>query len=329
MKEKQIGNSDVTASVLGLGTWAIGGTFWGGSSTSESIKTIQAAIDEGINLIDTAPAYGFGVAEEVVGKAIQGQRDKVVISSKCGLDWDNKRGTFVLHESDRDIYRYLGREFLREELENSLRRLKTDYIDVYYTHWQDETTPLSEVMETLQQFKKEGKIRAIGASNVTVETLKEYQALGGVDVGQEEYSLLHGKIEADILPYCRSQNVGMFAYCSLAQGLLTGKIAVDHQFKDGDMRGSMDSFSKENLHNSRLLNQKLGQIAEKYNITLTQLIIAWTLAQAGITHVLCGARQAEHVLENVKGAAVTLSDVDLKAISELGKASGVTFAMGQ
>ena len=153
MKEKQIGNSDVTASVLGLGTWAIGGTFWGGSSTSESIKTIQAAIDEGINLIDTAPAYGFGVAEEVVGKAIQGQRDKVVISSKCGLDWDNKRGTFVLHESGRDIYRYLGREFLREELENSLRRLKTDYIDVYYTHWQDETTPLSEVMETLQQFK--------------------------------------------------------------------------------------------------------------------------------------------------------------------------------
>jgi methylglyoxal reductase len=329
MKEKQIGNSDISASVLGLGTWAIGGAFWGGSLESESIKTIQAAINEGINLIDTAPAYGFGVAEEIVGKAIHGQRDKIIISSKCGLNWNDQHGTLVGHESGHDIYRYLGKEFIRKDLENSLRRLKTEYIDIYYTHWQDETTPLSEVMETLQQFKKEGKIRAIGASNATVETLKEYQALGGIDVGQEEYSLLHRHIEAEILPYCQSKNISMLAYCPLAQGLLAGKIAINHQFKEGDMRKSMESFSKENIQKSELLNQRLNKIAKKYDLTLAQLMIAWALARTGITHVLCGARQVGHILENVKAATVTISDTDLEAIRELGQTSGVTFTMYQ
>ena len=327
MKLRSVGKSGINASVIGLGTWAMGGAFWGGTDEQASIKTLQMAIDHGINLIDTAPVYGFGLAEEIVGKATAQRRDQVVISTKCGLDWQSTRGTFVVSESGYEVYRYLGKDFIQQEIENSLRRLQTDYIDIYYTHWQDETTPLAETMEVLQKLKQQGKIRAIGASNVNLEQLRHYQELGGIDVGQEEYSLLHRDIENDLLPFCLKQQISMFAYCPLCQGLLTGKIKPGHNFKPGDMRSALNSFAQENLAKALDLNTKLQQIADRYNATLAQLIIAWTIMQPGITHALCGVRNQQQLEENLTGASIDLEPNDIAKIDQLAKSSGVSFGM--
>ncbi len=326
---RSVGNSGIQASTMGLGTWAIGGAFWGGANKKDSVAVIQKAIDLGVNLIDTAPVYGFGEAELVIGEAISGQRDKVVISTKCGLDWQTTHGTFVVSEENKEIYRYLGKDFLREELENSLRRLNTDYIDIYFTHWQDETTPLDETMEALRAFKKQGKIRAIGASNVTLDQLKQYQSLGGIDVAQEEYSLLHRNIEEDLLPFCIEHNISMFSYCTLCQGLLTGKMKPGHHFSAEDMRARMESFSDENIKRAEVLNQNLQLIADQYQASLAQLIIAWTLVQPGVSHALCGARNVTQLTENIKGADIELSNQDINKIRHLAENSDVFFSMYQ
>jgi len=327
MRTIKVGKSDVNASVVGFGTWPIGGAFWGGSDKKEALVALKEATAQGLTLIDTAPVYGFGVAEEIVGEAIAGVRDKVVISTKCGLNWEDTRGTYSFAESGHEMYRYLGAEFMRQELENSLRRLKTDYIDIYYTHWQDKTTPLEETMDVLKQFKAEGKIRAIGASNINLQYLQDYDALGGIDVGQEEYSLLNRKIEKSMLPFCQQHDIGMFAYCPLAQGLLTGKIHVGRKFNEGDMRAKMKSFSVENIKKAERLNEQLAEIAKGYDATLAQLIIAWTIAQPGITNALFGARNVEQLRENIKAAEVTINADDLARIRQLAEQSDVTFAM--
>ena len=322
-----IGKTDISASVLGLGTWAIGGDLWGGFNQKEAIATIKESLKLGVNLIDTAPIYGFGRAEEFLGKAIKGIRDEVVISTKCGLQWHSGDGTFVARFHGKDIYRTLHPNHLRKELENSLTRLNTDRIDIYYTHAQDKNTPLDDVVAILQQFKQEGKIRAIGASNLNLQQLQHYQDLGGIDAGQEEYNLLNRKIEAGIFPYCNSKKISMLAYCPIAQGLLTGKMTPSYHFNKKDMRRKMQSFSSNNLQKAEKLNEQLKSIAQRYNASNTQLALAWTIAQSSITHALCGARNITQLKENAKAASLIISPEDIKLMSQLAQQSQVTFAM--
>lgn len=197
MEDRSLGASGIEASVVGLGAWAIGGWMWGGADERKSVEAIQAAIDTGINLIDTAPAYGLGLSESVVGKAVAGRRSQVLIATKCGIVWHTDKGTPFVNQSGKQMHRYLGPESIRYEVEQSLKRLNTDHIDLYQTHWQDETTPIEDTMRTLLDLKREGKIRAIGVSNATVEQIEAYRRIGPLDSGQEKYSMLDRKLDGE------------------------------------------------------------------------------------------------------------------------------------
>ncbi len=196
MDTRPVGQSGIQATVIGLGAWAIGGWSWGGTDEADSIAAIHAALDAGVTLVDTAPAYGLGRSEEIVGKALAGQRDQVVLSTKCGLVWHTQRGNHFFDEDGRPVHRYLGAESIRHEVEQSLKRLQTDYIDIYFTHWQDPTTPIEETMTALLKLKDEGKIRAIGVSNIEVGQLADYEIVGKLDAAQEQFSMIDRAIEA-------------------------------------------------------------------------------------------------------------------------------------
>ncbi len=317
MRTKKLGSSNIETSVIGLGTWAMGGWMWGGTDEQASIQAIQASLDAGINLIDTAPAYGLGMAEVLVGKAIRGRRNKVVLASKCGLVWHTKQGNHFFDEAGKPVHRFLGGASIRHELEESLRRLQTDYLDLYLTHWQDSTTPVSETMGTLLDLKKEGKIRAIGVSNVNLDELKAYMKIGPVDCIQEQYNMLHRDIEKTLLPTCVDNNVSTLSYSSLALGLLSGKIGPDRTFQGDDLRKNDPRFSLENRKKLVPFFAGLSAIATRYGLSIAQLVIAWTVEQRGITYALCGARNAEQAVENAKAGDVTVAAKDLKTINDL------------
>jgi methylglyoxal reductase len=327
MHYRTLGKSNISASVIALGTWAIGGgTWWGASDDADSIKAIQAAVDEGITLIDTAPVYGWGRSEEIVGKAIKGRREKVVVSTKCGLWWKDERGSFFFELEGKKVNRCLLPATIREEVEDSLRRLGTDFIDLYHTHWQPsepEKYPIDAAMQCLMKLKEEGKIRAIGASNVDLQQIKAYQAAGVLDAIQPRYSMLDRGIEKEILPYCHAKKISTLAYSPLEQGLLTGKIGMDQTFPEGSFRNNIPWFLPVNR--KRVLNMLEGwsDLLGKYACSLSQLVIAWTAAQAGITFVLCGARKEEHVRENVGAGKLMLEAADLGRMRKDVEALGV------
>jgi methylglyoxal reductase len=317
MQTRQLGQSGIEASIIGLGTWGIGGWMWGGTDEVASIAAIHAAIDEGVNFIDTAPAYGLGLSEELVGKAIQGCRERVVLATKCGLVWHTDRGSYFFDENDHSVHRYLGAESIRYELEQSLRRLRTDYIDLYQTHWQDPTTPIEETMNTLLELKQEGKIRAIGISNASVADLSEYLRFGVVDTAQEKFSMIDREIEAELLPYCEQHGVAMLSYSSLALGLLTGKIGPERQFTGDDQRASDPRFTAENRQRIADMLREITSIAERYSLSIAQVVIAWTAHQPGITHVLCGARNPQQAVENARAGNVRLAEADIAAVDQV------------
>ncbi len=246
MLTRPIGASGIEASAIGLGTWAIGGWMWGGTDETRSIAAIQASIDEGVSLIDTAPAYGQGVAEEIVGKAIKGRRDKVVLATKCGLVWHTQQGNPFFDYDGKPVHRYLGKDAIVYEVEQSLKRLGTDYIDHYITHWQDPTTPIAETMEALETLKTQGKIRSIGASNTSAADITAYVAAGQLDAIQEEYSMVKRDIETTLLPVAMAANVSALSYSSLALGLLSGKMGPDRRFEGDDQRKDNPRFSAAN-----------------------------------------------------------------------------------
>lgn len=316
MQYRPLGKSGINASVVGLGTWAIGGWLWGGTDRADSIAAVQAAIDEGITLIDTAPAYGLGLSEEIVSEAITGKRHKVILATKCGLVWHCDKGNYFFDEHGKRVHRYLGGESIRYEVEQSLKRLKTDYIDLYQTHWQDETTPIDETMTALLDLKKAGKIRAIGVSNATVEQIAEYEKYGPVDSDQEKYSMLDRGIEKGLLPYCQKQSIAMLAYSPLASGLLTGKIGPDRQFENDDQRKNNPRFSVENRQKVQNLIQAFEPVMIQHQVSPSQLVIAWTASQPGLTHVLCGARHPQQARENALAGNITLSTQDLAKIDQ-------------
>ena len=313
---RSIGSSGIEASLVGLGTWAIGGWMWGGTEESESIAAIQASIDEGITLIDTAPAYGQGVAETLVGRAISGRRDKVVIATKCGLVWHTTKGRHFFDYDGKPVHRYLGRDAIFHEVEQSLKRLGTDYIDHYVTHWQDPTTPIAETMDALMDLKRQGKIRSIGASNVSTDDLAAYVAVGGLDAIQEEYSMAKRGIETTLMPLCRQHRVSVLSYSSLSRGLLTGKIGPDRQFSGDDQRQNDPHFSQGNRAKATNLVADLAPIAEAHKATPSQIVIAWTTQQPGVTFALCGARNVAQARENAQAARIRLNEAEISTISE-------------
>lgn len=316
MLTREIGRSGIEASAIGLGTWAIGGWMWGGTDEAKSISAIQASIDEGISLIDTAPAYGQGLSEEIVGKAIAGRREKVVLATKCGLVWHTQKGNHFFDYDGKPVHRYLGKDAIVHEVEQSLKRLGTDYIDHYITHWQDPTTPIAETMEALETLKTQGKIRSIGASNTTADDVKAYVAAGQLDAIQEEYSMIKRDIEDTLVPLCLKEKVSVLSYSSLALGLLTGKIGPDRTFEGDDQRKDNPRFSAENRRKVAKLMDAIAPIAEAHGATKAQVVIAWTLQQPGITFSLCGARDPEQARENAKAGRLRLTSEEIGLIGD-------------
>jgi methylglyoxal reductase len=317
MRYSALGQSGIEASAVAFGAWAVGGWFWGGADDSDSVAAIRRGLELGINFVDTAPIYGKGRSEEVVGKAIKGCRDEVILATKCGLVWwDDAKGNFFVAVDGSPVHRYLGAGSIRYELEQSLRRLQTDYIDLYQTHWQDATTPIAETMGALLELKKEGKIRAIGVSNATAEQMDEYRAAGPVDADQERYSMLARQMDQSQLAYCEREDIAVLAYSPLAQGLLTGKVACDRELAEGDLRCNDPWFTVGNRTRILSFLEEIRPIAEDHGATLAQLALAWTLARPGLTHTLAGARNPAQVEENAAAADIDLSAEEMARIDE-------------
>ena len=316
MRMRKIGNTDMHASVVALGTWAIGGgPWWGESDDQQSIAAVHAALDAGVNLIDTAPVYGWGRSEEVVGKAIKGRRDKVILATKCGLWWHDARGPLFFELDGHAVKRYLRPDTIRKEVEDSLRRLGTDYLDLYQTHWQSlepENDPIAETMECLLQLKKQGKIRAIGASNIDVSQMKQYQAVGTLDAIQPRYSMLDRAIEKEVIPHCIEHHISTLVYSPLEQGLLTGTIGMDRTFSRGEYRNNIPWFQPLNRRKVLDMLADWQTLTEKYHCSLAQLVIAWTVEQPGITFALCGARKPEHSRQNAVGGTLVMAADDIR-----------------
>lgn len=321
MEYRNLGSSDVKASVVTYGAWAIGGTMWGGSDEEKAIEAIRASIDAGVTSIDTAPIYGYGKSEELVARAITGKRDQVQIFTKFGLRWDDTDGEyfFELNENGKStkIYRNAKKKSIIKECEDSLQRLKTDRIDLYQCHWRDHTTELEETMEALDQLLKEGKILAAGVSNFTPDEIAKSNSIVPIASDQPPYSMVLRDIEKDVLPYCREHNIGVIVYSPLQRGLLTGKFKPDHKFPPGDHRASQPQFQPRFIERTNQFLQKLQPIAEHHHATVGNLVLAWTIAQPGVTAALAGARDAEQAKENAKAAEIKLTAEQLKNINEL------------
>lgn len=322
MNQKPLGNSGLSASIIGLGAWVLGGgPIWGqDTDDAESVRTIQAALDLGINLIDTAPAYGWGRSERVVGRALKGRRDRAILATKCGLWWEDARGSFFTEFDGKRLYRSLRPATIQIEIENSLRRLETDYIDLYQTHWPSvppDFTPIADTMAVLLKLKDQGKIRAIGVCNVSLAEFKEHLRCGPVASDQFRYSMLHREAEADILSFCAQHNIATLTYMSLEQGLLTGKIGMDRVFQPTEFRANTawnDWFIPANRRRVLELLASWRDLTDKYACTLAQLVLAWTAAQPGVTHVLAGGRNIAQVTENAKAGELKLEAADLARI---------------
>ncbi|MCM5681108.1 aldo/keto reductase [Schlegelella sp. S2-27] len=314
MRTVKLGSSGIECQDIGLGTWAMGGWMWGGGDDAAAIDAIRASLDAGVRLIDTAPAYGLGRAETLVGSALSGRREQAVIATKCGLVWHTRQGTHFFDEEGQAVYRYLGREAIFHEIEQSLTRLRTDYIDLYITHWQDTTTPVAETMDALLELKRQGKIRAIGVSNVDAPTLTEYLRHGPVDAIQERYSLIDREIESTLVPLCRQHDIAVLGYSSLALGLLAGPIDPQRQFSGDDQRQGNPRFSAENREKLNAFFADIEPVRARLQCSFAQLMIAWTTACGSVTVALCGARTAHQAIENARAGAVTLGADDVARI---------------
>jgi len=322
MEKRQLGTSGVEASVITFGAWAIGGWLWGGADRKDALEAIRVSMDHGVTSIDTAPAYGQGLSEVITGEAIRGMdRSKIQILTKFGLRWNTKEGSLFFKSVDNaerpiDIYALASRKSIVEECENSLKRLNTDYIDLYQIHWPDNTTPIAETMEALSLLMKQGKIRAAGVSNYSAEQMAEAEKSISLASNQVPYSMLVRDIEKETIPYALKHNKAIIAYSPLQRGLLTGKIKAGHQFNEGDSRMGNVFYSDENISRVNRFLEKLKPLAREKKATLGQLVIRWTLEQPGITIALVGARNAEQAIENARAAGIHLSTENLGFISD-------------
>jgi aryl-alcohol dehydrogenase-like predicted oxidoreductase len=322
MEYRKLGVSSFEVSAISFGAWAAGGWMWGGTDHKDAKLAIQAAYDLGVTTIDTAPAYGQGASEEIVGEVIKNiPRDKVQILTKYGLRWDMKKGMFHFSSKDNDgndidIYKYAGRVGIIQECEASLRRLGTDYIDLYQIHWPDNTTPIEETMDAVAQLIKQGKVRYAGVCNYNAEQLQEAQKYVNLVSNQVPYSMVKRDIERQAVPYCIKNNLSILAYSPLERGLLTGKMRPGHQFAHGDHRSGLYFFKDENIKRTNDFLEKIKPLAKEKNVSLSQLVIRWTIEQPGITVALVGARNPKQAIENAKAIQVKLSKEELEFITE-------------
>ena len=322
MQLKRLGNSDVHVTPIAFGAWAIGGWMWGGAEENAAIRAIRASYDLGITTIDTAPAYGFGRSEELVGRAMEGTpREKYQILTKYGLNWMTKDGEFYFDTTNNEgkptkVYKYSGAASVTKECEDSLKRLKTDYIDLLQIHWPDPTTPIAETMGAVAKLIQQGKVRAAGVCNYSVQQVEE--ALNTVNIvsNQVPYSLIHRGIEKEIVPQALQKGMSIIPYSPLQRGLLTGKIKRGHKFNAGDTREGNRFYKPENIDRVNDLLQNIKPIADAHNATLAQLIINWTVRQPVMDCVLVGARDEVQVMDNVKALSFTLSESELKKIRD-------------
>lgn len=326
MEYRKLGSSELELSVVTFGAWAAGGWMWGGNEHSESVKAIRASYDMGVTSIDTAPAYGQGTSEQIVGEAIKGiPRDKVHILTKYGLRWDTKQGEYFFSSIDNqgkaiDLYRYSGKEGIIKECEDSLRLLKTDYIDLYQIHWADPTTPIQETMEAVARLIQDGKVRYAGVCNYDMEQMKEAGKYINLVSDQVPYSMVKREIEKQLIPYILENKKSILAYSPLQRGLLSGKMKQGHQFADGDTRADSAFFNDENIKRTNAFLEKIKPLAAEKNATIGQLVIRWTVEQPGITIALVGARNAEQAIQNARAMEIKLSSEEIELITgELNK----------
>lgn len=307
MKLRQLGSSSLEVSVVGLGTWAIGGDFWGAVDDAQSIDAIRAGIDAGINLIDTAPAYGAGHSESVVGQAIAGRRDQVIVATKCG----------IVRTEDAFV-RNLKPESVTREVDESLRRLGVDTIDLYQIHWPDEDTPLDDTLEALQRIQEQGKFRYLGVSNFDPTLMQQVMQSMDLVSLQPPYSLLKRDIEAETLPFCRNHGIGVLSYGSLGGGILTGKYDEPPKLPPGDNRGSFYPFFDEPLWSkAQKVVDCLRAIASERNVTPGQVAINWAVAQPGVTTALVGVKTPSQAVENAAAGSWELTESELASIESV------------
>ena len=283
MECTRISGTDLTVSRIALGTWAIGGWMWGGSDEAESIRTIQTAIDHEITLIDTAPVYGFGRSEEIVGKALAdgGLRNRVTIATKVGLDW-----------RDGQPFRRANRERIFAEIEQSLRRLRTDYIDVYQVHWPDPLTPIEECAEAMLALYRQGKIRAIGVSNFSRRQMREFRVVAPLHTVQPPYNLFEREAEKEVLPYCLWHGIATFAYWPICRGLLSGRMNADTRFDGDDQRNTDPKFLAPRYGQYLRAVEALDKFArDNFGKRVMHLALRWVLDQPGVSAALMGARR--------------------------------------
>lgn len=322
MEYRKLGKTDLSLSAITYGAFAIGGTMWGGNEKKDSIAAIHASLDHGVSSLDTAPFYGFGRSEELIGEAIKGKdRTKIQLLTKFGLVWDgsnNGKGDFFFdagtQESPVPVYKYASKANLIKEVEESLKRLGTDYIDLLQLHWPDHTTSIQETMEALETLISAGKIRAAGVSNYTVEQLKEAGQTISLASDQVSYSMLNRSIEQDLVPFTLEQQIGIIAYSPLERGLLTGKYFKDAILKSDDHRNGY--FGQFNPEKVKQFLAGIEPVAESKNASLAQLVLKWTSLQPGITVVLAGARNADQAISNARAADLTLTVEELNHIDE-------------
>ncbi len=306
MEYVKLGKSDLNVSRIALGTWAIGGSNWGKSDEPNAVQAIEASLDNGINFIDTAPAYGAGRAEELIGRIINGKRDKVMIATKCGLD--------IKNEYKKD----LSPEFIERDLSDSLQRLKTDYIDLYQCHWPVMDTPIEKTMEALVKFQEQGKIRYIGVSNFSNEEITESMKHADIVTLQSQYSLLERSIEKDIQKMCVKNDIAIITYGSLGAGILTGKYSERPKFSGVDARSFFYPFFQEKRWQGiKSLVDGINKIALDKNARPSHIAIAWLLSRDGVASTIVGARNPEQTVENVKGVDVALTGEDIEILDAL------------
>ena len=309
MEIRKFGQTDINVTPIGLGTWVIGGWMWGGADENDAVEAVTVSVEQGINLIDTAPIYGFGKSEELVGKAIKKfDREKIVLATKCGLEWD---------ENER-IRRNTSKQRVIKEFNDSLKRLGTDYIDIYQVHWPDRNVPIAETMEVFCELLESGKIKAIGVSNFTVPQIKEAMEVAPLHSLQPPFNLFEQEAGEDLLPFCKENNIAGLTYGALCRGLLTGKFDKSTTFSKGDLRKMDPKFKGKKFQIYIKAVDELKKFAQSKNSTVGQLAIEWTINQPGVTCALVGARNRKQALENIKVLSKTcFSNDDLQTVDSI------------
>ena len=312
MQTRQLGFTDLELTTVGLGTWAMGGPWefgWGPQDDGEAIAAIHAALQAGINWIDTAPAYGLGHGEELIGQALKQVSEKPVIATKCGILWNKKKEKMTC----------LKRQSVRDECHASLERLGVETIDLYQIHWPDPNEDMEEAWEEMTRLHEEGKARYLGVSNFTVEQIKRAQKIHPVASLQPPYSILHREVEDELLGYCAANDIGVVAYSPMQRGLLTGKFSAERlaSLAPDDHRRRHRDFQEPQFSATMELVEGLQKIAERNGRTCAQLALSWVCRRPEVTAAIAGARRPEQIIETATASDWNLSEKDIEEIEQL------------